>query len=62
MGGLGEGGVGSGASEIKIKNKINNLRGGGEREGDVCWEWGLPFCNVFPLLVVNRYALFHFNA
>ena len=24
--------------------------------------WGLPFCNVFPLLIVNRYVGFHFNA
>ena len=23
---------------------------------------GLPFCNVFPLLIVNRYVGFHFNA
>ena len=23
---------------------------------------GLPFCNVFPLLIVNRFVGFHFNA
>jgi len=34
----------------------------GQRKGVVSWEWGLPFCNVFPLLIVNRYVEFHFNA
>jgi hypothetical protein len=23
---------------------------------------GLPFCNVFTLLIVNKYVEFHFNA
>ena len=31
-------------------------------EGCMLGVGGLPFCNMFPLLIVNRYVGFHFNA
>jgi hypothetical protein len=39
-----------------------NVGGGGSGWGLYVGGGGLPFCNVFPLLIVNRYAAFHFNA
>ena len=45
-----------------MKNK-NKKFGGGSGRGLYVGSGGLPFfCNVFPLLIVNRYVGFHFNA
>ena len=41
--------------------KIKNWEGAAG-EGCMLGVGGLPFCNVFPLLIVNRYVGFHFNA
>ena len=38
------------------------MGGGGAVRGGLLYvgSGGLPFCNVFPLLMVNRYVGFHF--